>query len=829
MVAQKSACSFSFPVHFTFRYTEEASTFSEVSNEMIAVIAEDAIKNRHRVSFTLNTDMRIRIAVPEGRNPMAGICFGSQKLSGNIRFRKFSMASVMMPGRVAFGCRIEKKDSSSFFDLPEVIDLKFTKNDSALLIQVPHFSCDSDTLVVQRLRFYFDEDALARFRERVNLINDYYAASAILDSLENKVPELDLGDINRYPGYFIILQELNKILTILKEKNFSQRLDLDSLDPEGFQAKYNRLSRFSLSASMTFRENLKTSGIMNSAFPPDSLIRQFLDRMGCYIRWSNLVSERNSKIYDEFLERYFRLNAFEDDHKVIRDLAVKMFPGRDPDSVLAMISGKINKAYHDRANELLRNRQYADAVELLGNARIFSEINPYLKGAVNDREIITKAANGIYDSYLGVADGAIRNGKPEMARSYMLRAQRYRKEHAAFVTSDSLFNKVFGELLAENVSRCDTLYASSNYREALDCYREFEKGFDSLTFSLIHPGLDPKMQFCRYKIFIADGEKNLAKFDKPEAGRNFFLARQLSQEENYYPDPLLDSLCKVTYPFYLIHLLYAGEGRIWTNRLESARRFADSVAFIQRTTGVGSSRELSDALAGYRRKVEERICWNANDAVEVFLLRAQRERELKDFTMAAALTDSALSLIRQNPVCQIHSARMRDTISKYAQAVNFQKMQRNIDLLVITGQFEKAIAGYLDMEHFFTSKNIGRFGLGCIPVYDYVSERSRQELTIGAFLYFQGKTDLQEALRYLKLLRLEDYPGKNARPFLEWLGKEYAAKDFRDQPDEDPVTLVRNYTGRDKWMKRFRVEYYQEAAFLRHQPAVKYLFRKYFP
>ena len=392
-----------------------------------------------------------------------------------------------------------------------------------------------------------------------------------------------------------------------------------------------------------------------------------------------------------------------------------------------------------------------------------------------------------------------------------------------------MFSKVFGKLVEETISRCDTLYASAQYPEALDCYRDFEKGFDSLTLSLIHRGLELKMQFCRYKILIEDGEKNLAKFDKPEAGRNFFLARQMSEEEKYASDPLLDSLCKVTYPFYLIHLLYAGEGRIWTNRMESARRFADSIAFIQRTTGVESSRELSDVLAGYRRKVEERICWNANEAVEVFLLRAQRERGLKDFTMAAVLTDSAVSLIRENPDCLIPSAGVKDTVSKYAQAVDFQKMQQNIDLLVIKGQYEKAISGYLEMEHFFTSENIGRFGLDCNPMYDYVSERSRQELTIEAFLYFQGKNDLQEAFRCLKLLRLEDYPRKYARQFLEWLGKEYAGKDFRDQPDKDPVVLVRSYTGRDSWMKRFRVVYYQEAALLRHQPSVKYLFRKYFP
>jgi tetratricopeptide (TPR) repeat protein len=373
------------------------------------------------------------------------------------------------------------------------------------------------------------------------------------------------------------------------------------------------------------------------------------------------------------------------------------------------------------------------------------------------------------------------------------------------------------------------LFTSSQYPEALQCYRDFEKQFDSLTLSLIQRGLETKMQFCRYKIFIGEGEKKLAKFDKPEAGWNFFLARQLSAEEKYSPDPLLDSLCKVTYPFYLIHLLYSGEYRIWTNRLEMARRFADSIAFIQRTTGVESSRELSDALARYWRKIEERTCWNENEAVEVFLLRAQREREIKDFIVAASLTDSAVSLVRQIPDCLIPLTGIKDTADKYQEALEFQRRLKQVEISVTTGRFKDAVTGYLDLEDYNRAHDIGRFGFPILPMFDYIRNRFVQELTLQAFLYFQEKNDLQAALRYLKLLRLQDYPRKNARPFLEGLGKEYAVKDFGDQPDKEPVDLVRSYTGMDQWMKRFRFAYYSEAQILRHKPGLRYLFRKFFP
>jgi hypothetical protein len=66
------------------------------------------------------------------------------------------------------------------------------------------------------------------------------------------------------------------------------------------------------------------------------------------------------------------------------------------------------------------------------------------------------------------------------------------------------------------------------------------------------------------------------------------------------------------------------------------------------------------------------------------------------------------------------------------------------------------------------------------------------------------------------MLRLQKYPRKNATPILEELGKEFARKDFHDQPDVKPVLLVMGYIGQDNWMAKFRVAYETEARHLRH-------------
>ncbi|MGA3015364.1 MAG: hypothetical protein ABSD71_15170, partial [Bacteroidales bacterium] len=193
LIAQNTTCLFSLPVQFVFRYTDEISSNTAIQNEIISVIAEDEIRNPNRISFNLNTDIKIRIEAAAGMNPMVRIYMTHQHIQGDIFYRKFLMADVMTPDRISLNCRVSKKNNSSFFELPEVNDFYWSKKDTSILqCQIPRFSCDSDTVVLNPPRFYFDENALSRFRERIDLINDYYAASSILDSLDRMVNEIDL-------------------------------------------------------------------------------------------------------------------------------------------------------------------------------------------------------------------------------------------------------------------------------------------------------------------------------------------------------------------------------------------------------------------------------------------------------------------------------------------------------------------------------------------------------------------------------------------------------------------------------------------------------------
>ena len=824
------------------------------TNTIIQEIADDMIRPPEMISIDILATMNVKVRKGNGGNPILAVSFAQIDFSGNTHYRSFSLADAFKPDKVSFTCRIEKKIDPVTGILIEAANLPWSNFDNRFLVRpLPHFSADSDTVAFENFQMFFSDAAMNPFHERVSLINDYYAAVAIMDTLQQGIRQIDFSLTGNYPKYFIFIEEMNKILSIIKEKDLTVKLNLASYDPRSFQEKYVRMNRSAEEVTNTFRERIKATSIIVPFDSTHAMIHDFLSGMIRYIRWSMLVSERNSRIYYQYLRDYFSMNAFGKDGPMIRDLVTRVYPKENAAAVLTRISLEIKKGYNEMADELIRDHQFAESVELLKNARNFQKINPYLKENEGDKKITTKAANGIYDSFLGVAESAIQNRKFEMAQLYLQKAQLYRKDHAPFVTSDSLYNKIILDLYEGRSAPCDSLYIHGKYTEAYDCYRGFKLGFDSVTLVMTHPDMEKRIAYCmkhldpdliakpgkaddpparenveekgaqKGKTGQVQHRKKHRKRSRPEAApvaEKFHLLagskqenKQETKQENRqtkkHPvsDPLNDTLTENPFPHFLANLLSSNVDRIWTNHLDLANQLVDSVSNVQRTHGFGSSRELSDAIAVYQRKIRVRKCWTEKENVEIFLLRAGREREKKNFIKAESLSDSALICIRKNSECEISPAGIEDSVKVYAEAAEYQKKLHEIERFSVPHKEKELVKALWTAEQYFITHHIDRFGLTNLSSYDVIRERSSQVLTFQAFLFFRQNQHLQESFRYLKLLRLQDYPRDKARDYMQWLGKKYAEKDFREHPSDDPSARVLDYTHGDKWLKYFADSY----------------------
>jgi len=847
-------------------YDFERSSRNSNSNEMLKDLAGDAVKSLKSTRISIDFDLKLEFETSAGNNCKLKVGLVNPVLSGDHLFRGFDVTDVLLPDFIDFVLAFfTKKDSSGYreFAQENYPVARADSNNLKLDFGCPDPGKDSIQLV--SLSPNYDENALDGFRSRLNLIHDYYASCALIDSLQTLANSMNLQNEAHFPEYFVFLEEINKAVEIIGEKKFEDALNLSVYDPKNFIRKYTELFKFSKSLTMTFEERLEQAQFIHPSANVDSVITVFLSGLMRYINWTLLVNDRNGSIYQEYLETYYVRPAFGDDLAVLKKVMNKISPDVDADTLLSQLFHKIFVSYQRRAEELMKENLFAEAIELIENAKQFSKFNPFPEPAEFDKSARDKAANGIFDSYLSVASSSIRSRRYDMAETYLSKARGYRASHSASLTNDTVYQSVFMQLVKDQMVDCDSLSSKGRFMESLDCFLDLQSGYDSTSLALILPRLEnikehvyvgivkEMLQRARKfsvihdpdsAIVIFDLAVNYAKklnrnstvrnsidsmqqgFDKlkyaqfiDKAGYHFRRrdyarayttmnsAEEISGKYHFARDPAFDSLWHLLYPHYLQYLLISSEKIIWSNKLQEAGKFADSIAGLQEKSGLGSDQGLSLEIERYRSKISQKVCSDAMEQIELFEVRSTHYIERKNFRIAEMLLDSAVKVSDGTKACHTEMGSLTDTIRKYQEASTFQQFVIDADNQAAVNHFRDALVQYQKAETFFTSHSIARFGLTCEPFLVYVKGKSNSQITFAAMeLYLAGK-EARHAFECLNLYRLQDGDPVNVKEMQRSIGMEMANSDFLTMPEKDPATLVETYTGNDKWLSGFEHAY----------------------
>ncbi len=847
-------------------YVFDGTSRNYNSNEILKELANDAIKNLRSTRLNVNFDLQIVLESNVNRSCKIKLACFNSSVHGDHLFRGFDVSDVLMPDRADFEFFVSSKTDSSGYREFTRDNYPVTWTDTVFQqYDFPYLDLQKDSIHLSSVFLYYDENALNRFHERLNLIHDYYASCAILDSLLVLANSMDLQKEDLYAEYFIFIEEINKAVEIIGQKKFQNDLNLPVYDPKEFRRKFRELFKFSKSITMTFEERLEKAESIHPAISVDSVIALFISGMMRYVEWTLLVNERNGNVYHEYLDNYYSLNAFGDDLFILKKLLRKISPDVYEDTSMFHVFHKISKAYHAKIEALMKENHYAEAIELIENARRFSEYNPFPEKERFDNSARFIAAIGIYTSYLGVAESSIRNRKFEMAEAYLAKALAYRQVNFLLQLPDSLYRTVFLELVQEQIAECDSLAAEKKFQESLDCFRYFEASYDSSSIVLILPDIKRKKERVYAGLIndmLLNAEKNRLKGDADSALIlfdlvNFYVtkmevdsglkaridsmspefdkirymqllasvsnhfqvkeyllaytemnkAKEILQKYHLAADTMFETLWHLVYSHHLQYLLMVSEKKIWLNQLQDAETFADSIAALQSSVEFATDYELSKAIEKYRIRIKEKVCLNAKEAIEIYELRGRYYLEQKNFLLSKILWDSALYVDEDAKSCHLANGFIRDTLKKYEEAILFQQSMAEIENRISVNQYKEAVAKYMETESFFSKHAIARFGIACKNFFDYVKEKSNLRLTIEAVKLFTGKTEYQKALEYLKLYRLQDGKAFDVKEIQRFIGKEMANSDFIKMTEKEPSVLLEAYTGHDKWMANFERTY----------------------
>ncbi len=855
-------------VEYRIPYRTNGAEIYVFGNSVLREMAKDVLREPWLVQIRISCDLGFAIT-RDGDTSRLFISMARPAVTGDTVYRHFPITGFLFPSRISMKLRwANRADTSGYVE--ELLAGKPLQPADSLICSIPvaSFNPMVDTLIVREVDLFYDSLALRKFLDRIELIHDYYASVLLLDSLLDFTGNLRHDQPELLPYNCLKAQELSRVLARIESRDFPGQLLRNGYDSRGLMVKYRQMFRLSRSLVYNLVDEMHKTGVIPWDGNVDRVAEYVTSRVLSYVRRSYLMDQQQGRIYGDCLDHFFDESAFPPGENLAGPILTKMFPSAAQDTLAHFVSKRIYASYRTTAQQLINQRQYAEAFSVMENGCRFVAGIPVMKGVETDELLQSQAAEGICNSYIGIASTCINSHKYGMADTYLAKADQYAVTHAKFIRSDSVYRAVFSELFFLRNADCDDLLSREKYAEALECYQQFEKDYSPRDLALVSTRLNEKKSMAMTglgNISATLSEDALKRKDADTALYYYEKAIALRQDggEAKPANAALDSLAPVmarikwqqifregaialekrqytlavnrlkeakllaaTYRFdgsrefdstyrqavkyYLIVQLSASQKKIWDNQFDSAQ------ASLQRTEATGydfgllNEPDLISAIDHYKLKILEQQCRNQQDSVDLRLIRVDRSVALRSYINALAYLKEALALVRFMPPCGIDEKPVVDSIEKYNPPASYQKEQLRVNSLVAAGNYDEAVQGLVDNQEVFHTQQLNRFGIQMVGSYEFFRDRENPYLTGKAMAFYLGKSNDAAALRLLQLAHEQGLPPLNAALVQKELGSKLAQKDYLDRPQGDLPENVEKYIPADAWFDAFRASYTAE-------------------
>ena len=722
-----------------------------------------------------------------------------------------------------------------------------------------------DTLLVRDVELYYDSAALNTFIDRIALIHDYYASLSLLDSLQHFTSNLHLEKAALLPYNYLKIQELCRVLDQINSRDFTGQLLRNGFDPSGLMRKYDQTYKHSRSLIYNFIDEMHRTGTIPWDGDGERLAAYFTSRVVSYVRRSYQMDQQQGRIYNDCLDHFFDHGDFPPEEGVEAKMLKKMFPDAGQDTIARFISKMVYDSYRNTALQLMNQNHYAEAFSTMENGQRFIAGNPSLTGIPKDESIQSQAAQGICDSYTGIASTCMRGHKYDMAESYLKKADQYALEHSKYIRSDSGYRAVFSELFFLRNADCDQLLEQKQFAAALDCYHAFEKAYPARDLALLSKELGPKkslamaglgnlsamrtedalkrkdadtalfyyeqatalrreakiqepvddrldslaplMAHIKFEQIFKEGAQSLEKRQFTLAVAQFKEAGALADQYRIDRGHEFDSLYRRAMKHLLIVQLSASQKKIWANEFDSAQLTVQKTEAAGFEYGFLDDPDFSSAVEKYKVKMQEQKCRNLQDSIELRMIRADRSGALKNYQNIMRYFQEALNLITSAPACNLDSKLLNDSLAKYKNPADYQRNEQRINAMIAIGDYAAAVNSLKENQVLFNVGQLSQFGLKQVELFEFVAGKSNPYLTETAAGFLCQSGEFQSAFRFLLLLREQGVASKQVRILQQNIGQALAKSDLAANPDENPVSSVLKYPVENDWYTYFREAY----------------------
>lgn len=858
---QTQECDLDIPVFFQHHALPAYAN----TNKIILQLAVAMDEHPGQVRIDVKSRETIRVTDVPMQGPEVIIRMTDVRTIQAPAYRGFFLEEVLKPDRLSCHLNLIDLPDSNILRSYPLNDLHVNQLETGYAdSEIPVMEEGKFSVTLSDHRFYYSEEAFLRFQERIRMINDYYAATALVDSLLERIKSYRPLTTCDLPEKYLLLMEINRVVHLIGEYDFEEGLGLKEHDPADFIRKFLNLDKFSRSATMTFEQQITEPSFIPWENDLPTLSLEFVSRLIPYIRNSMLLNGTAGGIYNQYLTSWFDQKGFQEEETVFYGLLRKMFPADNLTVKMKEVAQDVWDSYLQNVRDMIARYDYVGAIRLLDHADRFRERVSFPLYPGTDL-LKGEAVKGIYASYLGIAESCIALEKFRKAEDYLDQAGEYLAEYRDVIPADTMFNRVFRNLFDHRLQECDDLLAEKHYTEALDCYQLFSQSYppemiayvkehllirqrqalkgifslerDGTLEGIEHQEMDSAMvhfDLARHVAGMLSGDPETGQamdelnqaflpvlyryladrgtylnltYNHEEAFRTFTRMKEIGEEIGIPLDTALDRRYRESYKYHMLNEISMATGLIWRDELARAEEYAREVETVMDLYNLDADPDLRSALTSYRDKIDRKGCLSVNEEAEQLAIRAWKNIELKRFDLAVRLLGDARKKSLQHPGCAIDLQAYDDTIKKYLSAAFYlEKLQQAANLDAI-GDYGNALQIVTENERFYLLNHLDRFGVRLVTPVDFVGVSDKVQMYREAISWFLGLKDPGSAWYCLKRLKQAGADQRSTREFQERVGMALAEQDAGLFAGTDPEIRVRGYTGGNQWFAKFAQAY----------------------
>lgn len=841
-----------------FTYNPSASA-NRANNQIINQLALAHKKVTEKTSFTFHYSYRLILNYGAEGQLEATLLLNPEISTGDVTMYGFNLSDILVPGICDFSIGLYNAYDELIFNKSHKGMPLNDLNGKSLLAAFP----DSLWSLGNRLQAHFSSFDFTEQNRRLtvtelNSIMDYNAALSLADTLEYRIRKARVKQLTPGAAFGEIVFN-NKSIRLLGEATRTQTILLPGNDPGQLSGKYSVVQ---------FRHNdlidhiLKPGGL--GPLTGDAYLQiaaSYEYTMRNVLLLTQNTDHQSSPFYYQLFSNCLSLSQISNFDRLLKQFSVKKGLKINHN----LLSRRILQQMQQYADELVESGRYAEAVDLLASGEKFAGANPSVSLPASLTLRLNNARSGLTASYTRIVKKALDARLPDLANKYLSEAELYAQKYGIEELEATGLSKLYQQMADQHISKGMGRLQKNDFSGAL---AEFDKAYtiyttkfgvglslnyttgqrsavggvvgnslsqaanllkkgadtlasdqidDALAFAENYPGYHPDLMLVdSLKTKVADLRYNRNLQAALDARRNFksekvihFMkqAALLSRDfkVNYLPE--YDSLLAQSVIPYLNKMYSNGRLKLWAGEPEEALTIAKEADYLLDIFYLTRERSIVDQRNDLYALAEELLCSKVKGELESLISQIDKLYNYNRFAATVPLIAEARELIFNRSWCGLSTAELNIVLKKHSNSIRWNNMYEASLEQIEQGYYIEGIDLLQKSEAIFNHYRLDTLGLMNSGLFELALNSDQMPLLRYSAEYFITRNKPDQALEILEKIKRIGTAAAETAQLQESLARVMARRDLELSAEPELKTMLKIYTGGDKWYRRFAEAY----------------------